>query len=578
MSKFTRRAFIKASMAGFGSVVISTGLMGCNDGNFTRPEGTSVPVSFDHGVASGDPLSDSVIIWTRVTPQNDARVVTVNWEVATDANFSNMVHTGSTVAQTSSDFTVKIDLQQLSFDTTYYYRFVSNGTTSPVGITKTLPVGIVNQVKLAVFSCSNFPAGHFNAYNSAAKIQDLDAVVHLGDYIYEYGNGEFGTENAEAIGRTLPADNNTECLTLTDYRRRYALYRGDEDLQNLHQNVPFIVVWDDHEVANDSWREGAENHNEGEGDFDARKAAALQAYFEWLPIRPLAVSDNERIYRSFSFGNLVNLHMLDTRLIARDEQLDYADFIDANTGQFDAPGFTAAVTDRNRTLLGSEQLGWLQSSLNGSSATWQVLGQQILMGRMNIPAELLSGLSNPSPAILGSFAELAQIKGRINAGDPTVTDAERARVAVGVPYNLDAWDGYAVEREIVMGSSRILNHNLVVLAGDTHNAWANNLKDINGNNVGVEFATAGVSSPGLESFLSIPADFVPQAEQALQVLVDDLQYMNIADRGYMVVTFTPEQATSEWVHLSTVASSEYQEVAERGNTLTVRAGENVIAS
>ena len=395
MSKFTRRAFIKASMAGFGSVVISTGLMGCNNGNFTGPEGTSVPVSFDHGVASGDPLSDSVIIWTRVTPQNDARVVTVNWEVATDANFSNMVHTGSTVAQTSSDFTVKIDLQQLSFDTTYYYRFVSNGTTSPVGITKTLPVGIVNQVKLAVFSCSNFPAGHFNAYDSAAKIQDLDAVVHLGDYIYEYGNGEFGTENAEAIGRTLPADNNTECLTLTDYRRRYALYRGDEDLQNLHQNVPFIVVWDDHEVANDAWREGAENHNEGEGDFDTRKAAALQAYFEWLPIRPIAVSDNERIYRSFSFGNLVNLHMLDTRLIARDEQLDYADFIDANTGQFDAPGFTAAVTDRNRTLLGSEQLGWLQSSLAGSSATWQVLGQQILMGRMNIPAELLSGLSNP---------------------------------------------------------------------------------------------------------------------------------------------------------------------------------------
>ena len=562
-------------MAGFGTAVISTGLMGCSDDDDSIDTSNIVPAAFNHGVASGDPLDNAVIIWTRVTPLVDAQEVPVDWQVATDAAFTDLVHSGTTQAQMMSDFTVKIDLQQLAPNTKYYYRFTSGETTSPVGITKTLPVGAVSQVKLAVFSCANFPAGHFNAYNSAAKRDDLDAVIHLGDYIYEYGDGGFATQNAAAIGRPLPADNNTECISLEDYRKRYALYRSDPDLQQLHQQVPFITVWDDHEVTNDAWRDGAENHNDGEGDYQVRKAAGLQAYFEWLPIRPMAASDYERIFRSFQFGDLVNLHMLDTRLLARDEQLAYQDFIDPTTGQLDAAGFTAAMS-ANRSLLGAEQLGWLQAGLTASSATWQVLGQQILMGRMNVPAELLAGFANPSPALLQTFGELAQIKGRISAGDPTVTDAERARVAVEIPYNLDAWDGYAVEREVVLGTANTLNKNLIVLAGDTHNAWANNLRDRQGNNIGVEFATAGVSSPGLESFLSIPEAFVPQAEQALQVLVDDLQYTNIANRGYMVVTFTEEAATTEWIHIDTVASNSYQEVASRSNTLTVAAGSNVI--
>ncbi|REL25493.1 alkaline phosphatase [Thalassotalea euphylliae] len=575
MSNFTRRAFIKASMAGFGTAVISTGLMGCSDDDDKALELPIIPVAFNHGVASGDPLDNAVIIWTRVTPLSAVDSVSVSWQVATDAEFNDLVHNGTTDAQVESDFTVKIDLQQLAANTKYYFRFASGETFSPVGMTKTLPVGAVSQVKLAVFSCANFPAGHFNAYNSAAKRDDLDAVIHLGDYIYEYGDGGFATQNAAAIGRPLPADNNTECITLEDYRKRYALYRSDPDLQQLHQQVPFITVWDDHEITNDAWRDGAENHNDGEGDYQVRKAAGLQAYFEWLPIRPMTASDYERIFRSFQFGDLVNLHMLDTRLLARDEQLAYQDFIDPTTGQLDAAGFTAAMS-ADRSLLGAEQLGWLQAGLTASSATWQVLGQQILMGRMNVPAELLAGFANPSPALLQTFGELAQIKGRISAGDPTVTDAERARVAVEIPYNLDAWDGYAVEREVVLGTANALNQNLIVLAGDTHNAWANNLKDRQGNSVGVEFATAGVSSPGLESFLSIPEAFVPQAEQALQVLVDDLQYVNIANRGYMVVTFTEQAATTEWVHVDTVASNSYQEVASRSNTLTVAAGSNVI--
>ncbi|REL34248.1 alkaline phosphatase D family protein [Thalassotalea euphylliae] len=577
MSNFTRRAFIKASMAGFGTAVISTGLMGCSDDDDEVPVSPIIPVAFNHGVASGDPLDNAVIIWTRVTPLSAVDSVSVSWQVATDAEFNDLVHNGTTEAEAGSDFTVKIDLQQLAANTRYYYRFVSGETFSPVGMTKTLPVGSVAQVKLAVFSCANYPAGQFNAYHSAAKLDDLDAVVHLGDYIYEYGDGGFATENAEAIGRALPADNNTECITLEDYRKRYALYRSDTSLQQLHQQVPFITVWDDHEVTNDAWRDGAENHNEGEGDYQVRKAAGLQAYFEWLPIRPIATSDYERIFRSFQFGDLVNLHMLDTRLLARDEQLDYQNFIDPTTGQLDAIGFTTAMS-ANRSLLGAEQIGWLQSGLVASSATWQVLGQQILMGRMNVPAELLAGFANPSPALLQTFGELAQIKGRIAAGDPTVTEQERARVAIEIPYNLDAWDGYAVEREVVLGTAKSLNHNLVVLAGDTHNAWANNLTDQSGSNVGVEFATAGVSSPGLETFLSVPESFVPQAEQALQVLVNDLQYTNIANRGYMVVTFTEQAATAQWVHLDTVASTNYQTLEGRSNTLTVAAGTNVIQS
>ncbi|REL30841.1 alkaline phosphatase D family protein [Thalassotalea euphylliae] len=577
MSNFTRRAFIKASMAGFGTAVISTGLMGCSDDDDEVPVSPIIPVAFNHGVASGDPLDNAVIIWTRVTPLSAVDSVNVSWQVATDAEFNDLVHNGTTEAEAGSDFTVKIDLQQLAANTRYYYRFVSGETFSPVGMTKTLPVGSVAQVKLAVFSCANYPAGQFNAYHSAAQLDDLDAVVHLGDYIYEYGDGGFATENAEAIGRSLPADNNTECITLEDYRKRYALYRSDTSLQQLHQQVPFITVWDDHEVTNDAWRDGAENHNEGEGDYQVRKSAGLQAYFEWLPIRPIATSDYERIFRSFQFGDLVNLHMLDTRLLARDEQLDYQNFIDPTTGQLDAVGFTTAMS-ANRSLLGAEQIGWLQSGLVASSATWQVLGQQILMGRMNVPAELLAGFANPSPTLLQTFGELAQIKGRIAAGDPTVTEQERARVAIEIPYNLDAWDGYAVEREVVLGTAKSLNHNLVVLAGDTHNAWANNLTDQSGSNVGVEFATAGVSSPGLETFLNVPESFVPQAEQALQVLVNDLQYTNIANRGYMVVTFTEQAATAQWVHLDTVASTSYQALEARSNTLTVAAGTNVIQS
>ena len=582
MNHYSRRDFIKNSALGvggsllFGSAVISAGIDSNTNLEQTQ-EKLTIPASFQHSVASGDPQQDAIILWTRVTPELSNKadqftlLVPVVWEVALDENFDQIIRRGRTKTSFQRDFTVKIDAVGLRAGTQYYYRFITASAVSPVGKAKTLPESGVEQVKFAVMSCSNYPAGYFNAYAEAAKMQDLDAFIHLGDYIYEYEAGGFATENADAIGRGFLENNSGETLNLLDYRRRYGQYRTDAGLQALHASTACICVWDDHEVANDTWIGGAENHNEGEGDFESRKQMALRAYFEWMPIRPPVNNNREIIYRQFNFGNLVSLFMLDTRIVGRDQQLNFANYLSAD-GSFNSEQFIVDVTDANRTLLGAEQLGWLQASMLGSNATWQVFGQQVLMGRMTIPVELLFGLGNPSADTLSIFAELAQIKGRILAGDPTVTDQERQRVETVLPYNLDAWDGYAFEREVLFSTAAQADKNLVVLAGDTHNGWANNLRDLSGNPVGVEFATAGVTSPGLESFLSLPAGTETLAEQALETLIDDLQYHNISDRGFMVVTFTPEKTLSEWFYVNNILSTDYQLLENRTQTLQVKPG------
>ncbi|MAH30759.1 MAG: alkaline phosphatase, partial [Marinobacter sp.] len=552
MARLTRRDFLKASALGMGAVAISTGLAGCVlDSDDKRR------VDFTHGVASGDPLQDSVILWTRAVPERGSKVK-VGWEIATDAEFSSVVRSGTAETTEAHDFTIKVDAQGLMPGQRYYYRFRSSGATSPVGAATTLPDGSVEQVRLAVVSCSNYPAGYFHVYREVANQADLDAVIHLGDYIYEYSSDQdsYASEDAQALGRTFPENNNRELLTLADYRRRYAIYRQDPDLQLAHQRLPFIVVWDDHEVANDTWRNGAENHDDSEGDFDQRKLSALQAFFEWMPIRPVIEGNDEAIYRSFHFGDLVDLHMLDTRIIGRDQQLDYLNYL--SESGLNAQQFMADVTDPNRTLLGAEQRLWLQNKLATSSGRWQVLGQQVLMGRMDLPAELLLGIATGNVSELPqALAELATIKFRALQGDPTLTEQELSRISTAAPYNLDAWDGYQAEREVVLGMARQLDKNLVVLAGDTHNAWANNLKDMNGNQVGVEFATASVSSPGLEDYLGLPDALIADAEQGIGLLVDGLDYLNINQRGYMVVTFTQDEALANWYFVDTVKSREY---------------------
>ncbi|MBO2699315.1 alkaline phosphatase D family protein [Shewanella algae] len=567
---FSRRDFLALSAKGVGAAVLSYGLMGCSSDN----DDNTVAADFLHGVASGDPTQDAVIIWTRVTPQT-AGDVRVSWQVSRDGAFSDLVTTGEMVTNAERDYTVKVDAIGLESGSRYFYRFMTGDKTSTVGMTKTLPEGAVDSVKLAVMSCANFPAGYFNVYELAAQRDDLDAMLHLGDYIYEYGRGGYASEHAAELGReVLPAG---ELLSLSDYRTRYGQYRGDASLQKLHAKLPFITVWDDHEVANDTWKDGAENHNQGEGDFDARKQAALQAYFEWLPIRPWREGNHEEIYRSFSFGNLLDLHMLDTRVLARDKQLDYGNYLDPATGAFNDQQFLADVTDTQRTLLGQTQLLWLQGKLLQSSAKWQLLGQQILMGRMMLPAAIATQqLSIPQFAEL---AALAQLAARAQAGDPTLTQAELTYLAANqakltpevlallqlpsIPYNLDAWDGYAYEREVVLATARASGKNLVVIAGDTHNAWANDLKDKDGNMVGVEFATSSVSSPGLEYYLNLPSEQIPATEAAVVGLVDDLKYANLLNRGYMTLTFSSEEVVSEWFYVDSILSKDFTEAEGR---------------
>ena len=579
MKRFVnRRDFLAMSAKGVGAVVVSYGLMGCSS-----DDDDAVSAQFLQGVASGDPATDAVILWTRVTPDVDAEV-TVSWEVATDSKFTQLVTNGQMTTTKDRDYTVKVDAVGLEAGQQYFYRFKAGDTVSEIGQTRTLPEGSVASVKLAVMSCANFPAGYFNVYEMAAQQADLDAVVHLGDYLYEYARGEYASEHAVELGReVLPAG---ELFLLEDYRTRYSQYRSDASLQKLHAKVPFITVWDDHEVANDTWKDGAENHNDGEGDFDLRKQAALQAYFEWLPIRPWSEGNHEEIYRSFNFGNLVDLHMLDTRVLARDKQLEYSQYIDATTGAFNSATFLTDVTDTNRTLLGQTQLLWLQQTLLQSTAKWQVLGQQVLMAKMLMPAAIATQqMSIPQFAELAGIAQLA---GRAQASDPTLTAEELAYLQANqarltpevmallqlpaIPYNLDAWDGYAYEREVILATAKSLNHNLVVIAGDTHNAWASELTDSGGDVVGIEFATSSVSSPGLEYYLGLSDAEMPSTEAAIVSLIADLKYANLKDRGYLLLSFTQDEVRSDWQYVDTILDKTFARLDARGFSATSTAG------
>ncbi|WMS88619.1 alkaline phosphatase D family protein [Pleionea litopenaei] len=592
MTKLTRRDFIRATSLGMGTTIVASGLTGCViDDDSDR----HTAVDFLHGVASGDPTSASVIVWTRITVEDDSEV-TVGWEVYNDET-DQFVISGFTQVNASTDHTLKLDLISLSPGTRYRYFFTSNGKRSPIGYTKTLPVGHIESAKFGVVSCSNYPAGLFHVYGEVAKRNDLDAVLHLGDYIYEYGDGGYATERANEIGRGFNSDNNTELLGVADYRKRYAQYRTDPNLQKCHRKFPFIAVWDDHEVANDAYKDGAENHNDGEGDFETRKVEALMAYFEWMPVRDKFAQGDLAIYRTFRYGDLLDLHMLDTRIIGRDQPIDIYDFVDGS-GNIDAVAFEAALSDTSRTLLGGQQLAWLQSAMATSTAKWQVLGQQVLMGKMFLPAAIATqALSIDQFVLIARVAQIAAIYERYQANDPTLTPEELAiltpenlallqanqalltpeNIALiqlpSIPYNLDAWDGYAYEREVVLGTAQAFDKNLVVLAGDTHNAWASDLKTFTGAQVGVEFATASVSSPGLEVYLQIPnRETAIEYEAGITQLVDNLAFCNVYDRGFLTVTFTHDEATADWTFIDDVFSESYQVMSSRQKSMSVLPG------
>ncbi len=567
----SRRQFLGQIAAGAVLAGTGLGLAGCDDDD---PK-----VSFRHGVASGDPLSDRVILWTRATPSEPGNY-DIDWEIARDNEFKQVAGQGRVNTGAERDYTVKIDASGLQAATAYYFRFKHGERVSPVGRTRTLGVGAVTQARLAVMTCSNFPAGYFHVYAEAAKRDDLDAIIHLGDYIYEYEHGGYASEDAESLGRVVNPRH--ELTSLADYRLRYAQYHGDADLQALHSKVPFICVWDDHEIANDSYKDGAENHSASEGAYAERRAAAVQAFHEWLPTRLPDPANPLKIYRSFDFGNLLSLHMLDTRNIGRDVQLDYADYIDPSTGAFDSTAFASDMANPGRQLLGAEQTGWLQGRMAASSATWQVLGQQVLMGHMYLPSPLLTPTPQAPSVSFAQYGVIATAFGTYQAiatqltaaGLPLTAEnlmaygmtaeqlaivndpAQQAIIqAPSIPYNLDAWDGYAVARETVLVMAQAMDKNLVVLAGDTHNAWASDLQTMTGAQVGVEFATTSISSPGLEEYLP---DITPaELTAGVQQMIPTLKYANTYQRGYMLLTVTATESRAEWFFVDTVKSKTY---------------------
>ncbi|HCG5247588.1 TPA: alkaline phosphatase D family protein [Vibrio parahaemolyticus] len=545
----SRRDFMKV----VSSTAVATGLIGCGS-----DDNESVAVSFEHGVASGDPTQTQVIIWTRVTTA--ASYVDVSWQVASDMEFSNVVQSGVFTTDTGRDFTVKVDVQNLNANSQYYYRFIVGEMMSEVGQTQTLPEDGVEKASMAVVSCANYPAGYFHVYREILNQHEqspFDVVLHLGDYIYEYGAGGYASEDAAALGRE--PSKGAECITLDDYRKRYAQYRQDADLQALHAKLPMIAVWDDHELANDTWKNGAENHQDDEGSFIDRRAAAAAAWTEWLPVRENTFS-NMLIYRQFSFGNLVNLMMLDTRLVGRDKPLDYFS-LSAPTMEA-IGGLVAQSRSADRELLGTEQLAWLMNEFNTHDAKWNVLGQQVLMSRMELPSSVMT-------AMFQLFTSTEEKKTEaLLAVNTAITGylADPSADPISLPYNLDAWDGYYVEREKVYQLAKASSGNFVCLAGDTHNAWASELKDVSNNPIGVEFATSSVSSPGLEEYLALDSVAIAQMEYTLPHLVSELQWADIKQRGFMRVTFTADAAQSTWYLVSTIKDKKYQVTTKSAST------------
>lgn len=537
-----RRGLLLSGAFGLGALATSGGAM-------ARTLLTAT--GFTHGVASGEPGPTSVLLWTRHVPGNgDASRLTV--EVSETADFVRVVGGGSTSARREDDYTARLTVEGLEPGRWWFYRFVAeDGSISPTGRTRTLPVGPVERFKLGVFSCSNLPYGWFNAYAHAAGRQDLDLLIHNGDYIYEYSRGYYPGVEAAIAGRLIePAG---ELIHLADYRLRYASYRADADLQRLHQLFPMIAQWDDHEIANDAWSDGAENHSPDEGDWAVRKAAAVKAYREWLPV-------SDAPWTSYRIGDLADLFRPETRLTARSERLDLG-LIAA--GAENIPAAYADLRDNTlrdpaRTLMGSEQEGWLHDGIAASvrrGARWQVLTQQVVMGDLMmppVPEGLLEGLNLP-------IETAGYLKGASAAAE------------AGLPFNLDGWGGFPAARSRLLAAAQSADADLIVLSGDSHNAWAFDLAQ-DGRPAGVEFAGHSVSSPGLEGYLPLPPEMVAQF---LAGASPELKWADTSRRGYLTVELTPETATGEWVFMNGVAERGLG--TGPGRTMTVARGRRRLA-
>ncbi|AQS70048.1 alkaline phosphatase [Streptomyces pactum] len=506
----SRRTVVKAAAAG---AVLAAPLAAA------LPAGAAgAAPAFLHGVASGDPLPDGVLLWTRVTPTPEAIPgsgagpdTEVSWVVATDKAFTNIVAKGSTTATAASDHTVKADVRGLAPATDYWFRFSAGPTDSPAARTRTAPAAdaAVTGLRFGVVSCANWEAGHFSSYRHLAARGDLDAWLHLGDYIYEYGTGEYGTRDTVV----RPHAPTHEILTLADYRVRHGRYKTDPDLQALHAAAPVVAIWDDHEIANDTWSGGAENHTEGvEGTWPERQAAAKRAYFEWMPVRPAIAGTT---YRRLRFGKLADLSLLDLRSF-RSQQVALGD---------------GEVDDPERTLTGRAQLDWLKAGLTSSDTTWRLIGNSVMISPFavgSIPAELLKPLAE----LLGLPRE-------------------------GLALNTDQWDGYTDDRRELLAHLRAgAIRNTVFLTGDIHMAWAN---DVPYNaatyplsaSAATEFVVTSVTSDNLDDIVKVPEGTVSAiAAPVIRAANRHVHWVDTDRHGYGVLDITAARTQMDYYVVS----------------------------
>ncbi|MFD3840553.1 alkaline phosphatase D family protein [Streptomyces sp. NPDC058642] len=474
--------------------------------------------AFLHGLASGDPLPNGVLLWTRVTPTAEAIPgsglgpdTEVGWVVAKDKAFTNVVAKGTTTATAATDHTVKADIRGLEPATDYWFRFSAGGTDSPAARTRTAPAAdsAVPNLRFGVVSCANWEAGYFSSYRHLAARGDLDAWLHLGDYIYEYGTGEYGTRDT-VVRPHAPAH---EILSLADYRTRHGRYKTDPDLQALHAAAPVVAIWDDHEFANDAWSGGAENHTEGaEGAWAARQAAAKQAYFEWMPVRTATAGTT---YRRLRFGKLVDLSLLDLRSF-RSQQVAVGN---------------GSVDDPDRTLTGRAQLDWLKAGLKSSDATWRLVGNSVMISPFAI-GSLSADLLKPLSELLGLPKE-------------------------GLALNTDQWDGYTDDRRELLAHLRAnAIRNTVFLTGDIHMAWANDVPVNAGTyplsaSAATEFVVTSVTSDNLDDILKVPEGVVSAvAAPIIKAANRHVHWVDTDRHGYGVLDITAERAQMDYYVLS----------------------------
>lgn len=536
-----RRSLVKGGAFGLGALLLPGGSRALAQLAAAR--------GFTHSVASGEPSQDSVLLWTRYVPAGgDSARVSV--ELSETPDFARPAGGATMVTAAFRDWTVKLTVAGLQPGRRYFYRFTANGDVSPIGRTRTLPEGRVREWRMAVFSCANLPFGYFNAYAHAAARNDLHMAVHLGDYFYEYKRGVYPSEKEAIAARVLePA---SELIHLADYRLRYACYRADPDLQALHAALPMLASPDDHEVANDTWEGGAENHDASEGDWTLRKIAARQAWREWMPV-------SDEPWGVYRIGDLATYFRTETRQLARSRQPALEEIL--RRGGDPMTALTAfrdgAWQDPAQTMMGTEQEHWLAHALKESvrgGARWQIVGTGTVMGHLSAPAAAANWIPPGAPDYVRQRLQVALLAAK-----------------AGLPANFDDWGGYPAARARLLKAAQAAGADLVMIAGDSHNGWGFDLSE-GGGRAGVEFGGHSVTSPGYESYFPTvkPADVA----RALVETNKELRWCDTSGRGYMSLTLTPEAATNEWLFMDGVAGR--SSTVARTHRMRTRAGRKTL--